>query len=171
MRDRETAAARPLARVLAGGGIYGNSPVLVCRTASKGPESATITGPGSMCRSASIDAADPDLVARLMEQTVLWYGTGDPCRRPAGEPWAGLYADLDQRLSPPEMSDGTHDPPGVSTWRRGRPADPIPQPRVAWRLGTRGDRLVRQAPSGLRIRWSRWAPIRGGCVRRGKICA
>lgn len=55
---------------------------------AKGPESAIITGPGIDQPIELIDIANRDLVARLMEQTGLWYATGDlpqPIDKPAGD--------------------------------------------------------------------------------------
>jgi hypothetical protein len=45
---------------------------------AKGPESATITGPWIDRPIELMDGTNPDLVARLIEQTALWYGSGDP---------------------------------------------------------------------------------------------
>lgn len=59
---------------------------------AKGAESATVTGPGIDRPIELMDAADSDLVARLMEQTGGLYGTdgtGDlplPLEEPPGEP-------------------------------------------------------------------------------------
>lgn len=55
---------------------------------AKGPESATITGPGIDEPIELIDAGNPDLVQALMRQTGLWYGTSGGSRivtEPAGE--------------------------------------------------------------------------------------
>jgi hypothetical protein len=55
---------------------------------AKGPESVTITGPGIDSPLELMDNANFDLIARLMEQTGLWYGTGDLPRaveEPQGE--------------------------------------------------------------------------------------
>ena len=56
--------------------------------AAKGPESAIITGPGIDQPIELINTTNRDLVARLMEQTGLWYATGDlpqPIDKPAGD--------------------------------------------------------------------------------------
>ena len=45
--------------------------------AAKGPESATISGPGIDEPLELVDGTNRDLVVRLMEQTGLWYATGD----------------------------------------------------------------------------------------------
>ncbi len=51
---------------------------------AKGPQSATISGPGIDRPIELLDTSDIDLVVKLMEQTGLWYDTGDPL--PFGEP-------------------------------------------------------------------------------------
>lgn len=59
--------------------------------AAKGPQSAIITGPGIDRPIELIDRTvenNPDLVVRLMEQTGLWFATGDlplPLEKPAGD--------------------------------------------------------------------------------------
>ncbi len=56
--------------------------------AAKGPESATITGPGIDEPVELMDTGDAALVGLFMEQTGLWYGTGDlpsPIEEPAGD--------------------------------------------------------------------------------------
>lgn len=64
---------------------------LMDSVAAKGPESAIITGPGIGRPIELIDytlGTAPDLLARLMEQTGIWYATGDlprPIEEPAGE--------------------------------------------------------------------------------------
>jgi hypothetical protein len=71
---------------------------------AKGPESATITGPGIDQPIELIDGTNPDLVARLMEQTVLWYGSGDPLPgQPAGALGPG-YTLTWINAGPPEKS-------------------------------------------------------------------
>lgn len=55
---------------------------------AKGPESAIITGPGIDRPIELVDFSNRDLVARLMEQTGLWYAMGDlpqPIDKPFGE--------------------------------------------------------------------------------------
>jgi hypothetical protein len=44
---------------------------------AKGPESATVSGPGIERPIELMDTADSELVVRLMEATGLWYATGD----------------------------------------------------------------------------------------------
>lgn len=76
---------------------------------AKGPESATITGPGidESLEIELIETANPDLVRRLMEQTGLWFATGDGSRIPA-EPAGNLG------------------PAYTLTWiNSGPPADPV----------------------------------------------
>lgn len=76
---------------------------------AKGPESATITGPGidEPLEIELIETANPDLVRRLMEQTGLWFATGDSSRIPA-EPAGDLG------------------PAYTLTWiNSGPPADPV----------------------------------------------
>lgn len=86
MQSRSRTATRLLVRALAGVAsvavaLFGFShPV-----SAKGPESATITGPGIDRPIELMDTADFDLVIRLMEQTGLWYGTGDLLKEPPGE--------------------------------------------------------------------------------------
>lgn len=50
---------------------------LVAPGQAKGPVSATITGPGIAEPMELIGGTEPALVMRFMEQTGLWYGTGD----------------------------------------------------------------------------------------------
>ncbi len=55
---------------------------------AKGPESVTITGPGIIEPLELMEAGNFDRIAKLMEQTGLWYGTGDlphAIDPPAGE--------------------------------------------------------------------------------------
>lgn len=54
---------------------------------AKGPESATITGPGIEQPIELLNNSNMDLVVRLMEQTGLWYDTGTPLssKEPVGE--------------------------------------------------------------------------------------
>jgi hypothetical protein len=55
---------------------------------AKGPESATITGPGIDRPIELLDNANHDLVIQLMEQMGLWYDTSDPL--PFGKPTGEL---------------------------------------------------------------------------------
>lgn len=60
--------------------------------AAKGPESATISGPGIEQPVALLDDASLGLKVRLMEQTGIWYAFGDlprPIEQPAGALGAG----------------------------------------------------------------------------------
>jgi hypothetical protein len=55
---------------------------------AKGPESVTISGPGIERTIELMDTENFEMMARLMEQTGLWFGTGDlplPIEAPAGE--------------------------------------------------------------------------------------
>jgi len=89
MQSKSSMVFRPLVRVLAQVAfitvvLFGFSDPVV----AKGPESATITGPGIDRPIELTDTANIDLVVRLMEQTGLWYATGDlpqPLEEPAGE--------------------------------------------------------------------------------------
>jgi hypothetical protein len=86
---RYSKTVRPLVKVLVG--VACIAVVLfsfVGTVAAKGPASAFITGPGIDQPIELINAANRDLVARLMEQTGIWYATGDlpqPIEKPAGE--------------------------------------------------------------------------------------
>ncbi len=90
MRSRISTSVKLLVRVLAGMAfaavaLFGFSDSV----SAKGPESATITGPGIDRPIELIDTANPDLVTRLMQQTGLWFTTGD-LPRPLEEPLAEL---------------------------------------------------------------------------------
>jgi hypothetical protein len=55
---------------------------------AKGPQSATVTGPGIDRPIELMDTANTDLLGRLMEQTGLWYASGDvplPSEEPQGK--------------------------------------------------------------------------------------
>jgi hypothetical protein len=105
MRSRKRAAARTLVRflavtVLSGIALFGS----IAPAGAKGPESATISGPGIDQPIELIDGTNPDLVARLMEQTVLWFGGGDPLPgQPVGDLGPG-YALTWVNAGPPEKS-------------------------------------------------------------------
>ena len=74
--------------------------------AAKGPESVTISGPGIERPIELMNSDNWDLVSRLMEQTGLWYATGDLPRRieaPAGKLGAG-YMLTWINAGPPEKS-------------------------------------------------------------------
>ncbi|MDX1437839.1 MAG: hypothetical protein R3335_13590 [Anaerolineales bacterium] len=61
---------------------------LVFTASAKGPMSATISGPGIDAPVELVDTTSPDLLFKLMEQSGIWYGTGDlprPIEAPAGE--------------------------------------------------------------------------------------
>ncbi len=89
MQSRSSTAGMPLVMVLVGVAIV--AVVLVGFSepaAAKGPESATVTGPGIDRTIELLDTADVDLVGQLMEQTGIWYVTGDhpsPLEEPTGE--------------------------------------------------------------------------------------
>lgn len=68
----------PLTRVSAGMAIVAVVLIgFVDPAGAKGPESATITGPGIDEPIELIDYGKTELVVRLFEQTGLWYATGD----------------------------------------------------------------------------------------------
>ncbi len=70
-----------MAAALAGAMLLG----FLLPASAKGPESVTIFGPGIEQPLELIDPDDFSLLVTLMEQTGLWYGTGDPIARPPGE--------------------------------------------------------------------------------------
>jgi hypothetical protein len=107
MAARSNLAARSRARIFAGTAIVAVVLLGVGDTAmAKGPESATVAGPGIDQPVELIDAANPDLVSRLMEQTGLWFGRGD-LPRPIEEP----LGDLGPALTLTWVNSG---PPGHS---------------------------------------------------------
>ena len=89
MQPRYSIQVRILMRVLAGAAliatvIFG----VISRVDAKGPESVVITGPEFDQPIELMDTADIDLMSRLMEQSGIWYGTGDlpkPLAKQPGE--------------------------------------------------------------------------------------
>ena len=88
MKSRNKLEIRLLVRTLAGLGIlvmilFAN----IYPAVAKGPESATITGPGIDQPIELLGTIEMDSVVQLMEQTGLWYDTGTPIpsKEPVGE--------------------------------------------------------------------------------------
>ena len=80
MRTRRDRTTTPwVTRIMVGVAI--NALVLIGLTdpsAAKGPESATLSGPGVDQPIELTDAADSELFVRLMQQTGLWFSVADP---------------------------------------------------------------------------------------------
>ncbi len=89
MPSRSSTAGRPRVMVVVGVAIVAMLVVGISEPAvAKGPQSATVTGPGIDRPIELMDTADSDLVSQLMEQTGIWYATGDhplPLEEPTGE--------------------------------------------------------------------------------------
>jgi hypothetical protein len=71
---------------------------------AKGPESVTIAGPGIDQPLELIDTANQDLIAQLMEQTGLWYGTGEPLQEEQLGELGPAYTLTWVNMGPPEKS-------------------------------------------------------------------
>ena len=115
---------------------------LIDHVSAKGPVSATITGPGLEQPRELIERAEDDkrtasLVVRLMEQTGLWYATGD----------------LPRRLEAPPEALG---PSYALTWINGGPPDRSREERtmrqIIYVVGPRELRIHTPAQPGLE-RW------------------
>lgn len=71
---------------------------------AKGPESVTITGPGIDQPLELMTTTNQDLIVQLMEQTGLWYGTGEPLQEEQLSDLGPAYTLTWVNMGPPEKS-------------------------------------------------------------------